>query len=310
MLAAASGDSQRVVRKPIMTLPEYPFRSNFFDVGGVRMHYLDEVRENGPPVVMLHGNPTWSYYYRHLVASLSDRYRCIVPDHIGMGLSDKPGDEAYEYNLVRRVTDIEALLEHLGVRSDAALVVHDWGGMIGMAVAARTVTRFSRLVVLNTAAFRLPEGKSLPWQIAVCRNKVLGPPLVRGLNLFARGTVRQCVAKPLRREVAKAYLSPYDSWKNRLAVQRFVEDIPLEPTDVSYGFASHVEARLHEFARTPMLIGWGLRDFVFDAAYLAEWQERFPEAEIHAFDDAHHLVLEDAREELLPLIGDFLDRTS
>lgn len=291
-------------------LPEYPFRSNLFDVGGVRMHYLDEGREDGPPVVMLHGNPTWSYYYRHLVAALGDRYRCIVPDHVGMGLSDKPDDDAYEYNLARRVTDIEALLEHLGVRSDAALVVHDWGGMIGMGVAVRQLRRFSRFVVLNTAAFRLPEGKPLPWQLTLCRRKLLGPLLVRGLNLFARGTVRGCVAKPLRREIAQAYLSPYDSWTNRLAVLRFVQDIPLSPDHVSYGFLTHVEARLHELARTPMLIAWGMRDFVFDEAFLAEWQDRFPDAEVHRFDDAAHLVLEDARAEIVPLVREFLERTA
>jgi haloalkane dehalogenase len=292
-----------------MPLPEYPFREHRFDVGGVRMHYLDEGREDGPPVVMLHGNPTWSYYYRHLIVALGDRYRCIVPDHIGMGLSDKPGDDEYEYNLARRVTDIEALLEHLGIREGAALVVHDWGGMIGMAVAVRQIARFSRFVVLNSAAFRLPEGKSLPWQLAMCRRPLLGKLLVRRLNAFARGTLCKCVVRPLPRAIAKAYLSPYDSARNRLAIQRFVEDIPISPSDASYGFVTHVEARLHELARTPMLIAWGMRDLVFDEAFLAEWQDRFPDAEIHRFDDAHHLVLEDARDDIVRLVHQFLERT-
>ncbi|MEX2188016.1 MAG: alpha/beta fold hydrolase [Pirellulales bacterium] len=292
-----------------MPLPEYPFREHWFDVGDVRMHYLDEGREGGPVVVMLHGNPTWSYYYRHLIVALSDRYRCIVPDHVGMGLSDKPDDDGYEYNLARRVTDIEALLEHLGIRERAALVVHDWGGMIGMAVAVRKVGRFSRFVVLNSAAFRLPEGKSLPWQLALCRRPMLGKLLVRRLNAFARGTFRKCAFRPLPRAIAKAYLSPYDSSHNRLAIHRFVEDIPVSPADASYGFVTHVEARLHELARTPMLIAWGMRDFVFDEAFLAEWEERFPDAEVHRFDDAAHLVLEDARDEIVGLVREFLART-
>lgn len=290
-------------------LPEYPFRAHWFDVGGVRMHYLDEGREEGPPVVMLHGNPTWSYYYRHLVVALADRYRCIVPDHIGMGLSDKPSDEQYEYNLARRVTDVEAVLEHLGIRQHAALVVHDWGGMIGMAVAVRKVDRFSRLVVLNSAAFRIPEGKSLPWQLALCRRRWLGSLLVRRLNAFARGTVRRCAVRPLPRAIAKTYLSPYDSPRNRLAILRFIEDIPASPADASYGFATHVEARLHELAHTPMLIAWGMRDFVFDEAYLAEWEQRFADAEVHRLEDAGHLVLEDARDEIVALVRDFLART-
>jgi pimeloyl-ACP methyl ester carboxylesterase len=299
----------RILTPGLFMLPEYPFRSNYFDVGGVRMHYLDEGRPDGQAVVMLHGNPTWSYYYRHLVAALGDRYRCIVPDHVGMGLSDKPSDNNYEYQLARRVTDIEALLEHLGIRERAALIVHDWGGMIGMAVAERRVTRFSRFVLLNTAAFRLPPGKSLPWQLSLCRAKGLGSLLVRGMNLFARGTFSQCVAKPLAREIRKAYLSPYDSWDHRLAVLRFVEDIPTSPTHPSNGFVTHVEARLHELSRTPTLIAWGMKDFVFDAAFLAEWLERFSEVELHKFDDAAHLVLEDARDEIIPLVREFLERT-
>src|SRR5205823_3246531 len=111
------------------------------------------------PVVMLHGNPTWSFYYRNLVLSLRDSYRTIVPDHIGCGLSDKPDDSRYRYTLESRVTDLEALLEHLGVTCDITLVVHDWGGMIGLAYAVRHPERIRRLVILNTGAFHLPRTK-------------------------------------------------------------------------------------------------------------------------------------------------------
>src|ERR1700726_1277861 len=101
----------------------------------LRLHYLDEGQ--GPPIVMLHGNPTWSYYYRDLVKGLCGEHRVIVPDHIGCGGSDKPGDDRYEYPLERRVFDLEALLDHLGLRDNLTLVLHDWGGMIGMAFAHR-----------------------------------------------------------------------------------------------------------------------------------------------------------------------------
>jgi haloalkane dehalogenase len=291
-----------------MTLVEYPFRSQWFDLAGVRMHYLDEGRAEGPVVVMLHGNPTWSYYYRHLIVALADRYRCIVPDHIGMGLSDKPDDEQYEYTLARRVTDLEALLEHLQIRERAALVVHDWGGMIGMAVAVRRPERFDRYVVMNTAAFTLPDGVAPPWQLEVCRMPVLGALAVRGLNLFARATVRKCVGRWLPRAVRKSYLAPYNSWKNRRAVLRFVQDIPLTPSDPSYAFSTHVAARLGTLANRPMMIAWGLRDFVFSPPFLQEWRDRFPDAEVHTFQDAHHLVLEDARDEIVPLVREFLSR--
>ena len=111
---------------------------------GLRQHYLDE--GDGAPVVMVHGNPTWSFFYRRLVEALSPTRRCIVPDHIGCGLSDKPDDSRYEYTLERRVDDLEALLDHLGVREDVSLVVHDWGGMIGTSYAARHPDRIRKMV--------------------------------------------------------------------------------------------------------------------------------------------------------------------
>src|SRR5436305_2156201 len=131
-----------------------------FDRGGLRLHYLDE--GDGEPVVMVHGNPTWSFYYRHLVEALSPSHRVIVPDHIGCGLSDKPDDSRYAYTLASRVDDLEALLEHLGIVKDITLVVHDWGGMIGMVYATRHPKRIRRLVVLNTAGFHLPQAKRFP----------------------------------------------------------------------------------------------------------------------------------------------------
>src|SRR5437763_1827424 len=157
------------------------------------MHYLDEGA--GEPVVMVHGNPTWSFYYRNLVLALRDRYRCVAPDHVGCGLSDKPDDGRYIYSLERRVADLEVLLDHLHLRENLTLVVHDWGGMIGPAFAARHPERVKRLVVLNTAAFHLPKGKPLPRSLWWGRNTVLGTVLIRGFNAFCRGAARWCVTR-------------------------------------------------------------------------------------------------------------------
>jgi len=101
------------------------------------MHYLDEGARDAPPVLMLHGNPTWSFYYRNLVLTLRQTHRCIVPDHIGCGLSDKPGPNQYDYKLASRIEDIESLMGHLQLEQPLTLVVHDWGGMIGMAWAVK-----------------------------------------------------------------------------------------------------------------------------------------------------------------------------
>jgi cis-3-alkyl-4-acyloxetan-2-one decarboxylase len=286
----------------------YPFAGHVFDTGdGVRLHYLDEGR--GPPVVMVHGNPTWSFYYRDLVLRLRDRYRCVVPDHVGCGLSDKPPAGRYPYTLDRRVADLAALLDHLKLDRDVTLVVHDWGGMIGTAWAARFPDRVKRLVVLNTAAFHLPPGKRLPLSLWVGRNTALGA-VIRGLNLFCRAAVRWCtVRRPLPPAVRRMYLAPYDSWAHRVAVLKFVQTIPLKPTDPGYDIVTQTEERLPLLRDKPVLVCWGMRDFVFDADFLAEWERHFPHADVHRYADAGHYVLEDAGDEVGLRVEEFLART-
>ena len=288
---------------------EYPWDGAYFErPKGVRMHYLDE--GSGAPIVMVHGNPTWSFYFRNLVKGLSGSFRTIVPDHVGCGLSDKPSDARYDYILERRVDDLEALLEHRGVTKDITLLMHDWGGMIGLAFATRHPDRIKRLVVLNTAGFGLPPGRKLPWQVAVVRKLPMSSVLTRGLNAFSRGANLTCSVRPGRMTptVQRAYLAPHDSWENRISVQRFVEDIPLAPGDRSYDIVKNVSDRLGQFADVPLLVCWGMKDFVFDEHFLAEWRRRLPHAEVHPFADAGHYVLEDAHEEILPLVKDFLAR--
>ncbi|HKQ48326.1 MAG TPA: fatty acid CoA ligase family protein [Phycisphaerae bacterium] len=283
----------------------YPFASHYLQLGALRYHYLDE--GTGEPVVMVHGNPTWSFYFRRLVLALRGEYRCIVPDHIGCGLSDKPGDDAYDYRLARRVDDLERLLDHLGLDRGVTLVLHDWGGMIGMACALRKPKRIARLVILNTAAFLLPSSKRFPLRLRLIRS---GGPLavlaVRGLNLFARSATTMATARGLSQDIRDGLIAPYDSWQNRIATLRFVQDIPLRPGDPSYNTVRHVDENLHRFARVPTQICWGMKDFVFDAHFLTEWRRRFPHAEVHEFPDTGHYVLEDAGDRIVPLVKKFL----
>jgi haloalkane dehalogenase len=295
----------------------YPFTGNFLDLDGpsttlrtsLRYHYLDE--GEGQPVVMLHGNPSWSFYYRTLVLALRDRHRCIVPDHIGCGLSDKPGDDRYDYTLSRRVDDLERLLEHLEIRENITLVVHDWGGMIGMAYAVRHPESIRRLVILNTAAFHLPQSKPFPLALRLCRDTPIGTLLVRGFNAFSRAASHVgCKRNPMDAELRALYQFPYDSWRNRISTLRFVQDIPLMPGDRAYDLVSSVADGIAQFRNLPMLICWGELDFVFDRHFLEEWQQHFPDAEIHRFPDCGHYILEDAKEEVVPLISAFLDRTT
>jgi haloalkane dehalogenase len=277
----------------------YPFEGRFCDLGGHRAHYLDE--GSGEPVVMVHGNPTWSFYYRGLVRALRDDHRVLTPDHIGCGLSDKPDDSRYRYTLDQRVTDFEAFLDGLEPDRPLTLVAHDWGGMIAMAWAGR-------LVLMNTAAFHLPDEMKMPPTLAFVRNTRLAAFCVRRLNLFARGAAWLAPAKRLSKEVRDAYCAPYDSPEHRIATLRFVQDIPLEPGDPAYDTVSEVEAGLGRFHRTPILLLWGERDFVFKPEVLTIFEKTWPHAEVHRFPDAGHYLLEDAADEIPPLVRDFLAR--
>ncbi|MCG3128183.1 MAG: Haloalkane dehalogenase [Phycisphaerae bacterium] len=286
----------------------YPFSGHTLDLAGLRLHYLDEGA--GDPVVCVHGNPTWSLYFRRLVLELRRDHRVIVPDHIGCGLSDKPGDDRYEYRLARRVDDLCALLEHLDIRRSITLVVHDWGGMIGLAAAMRSPQRIARLIVMNTAAFPLPAGRRLPWRLRVIRDwPVFREIAVLGFNAFAVLATRMATARGLSPALRRAYTAPYDCWAHRIATLRFVQDIPLSPADPSYALLDQTQRRLGELSGVPMLILWGLRDFVFDHAFLAEWQRRFPAAEVHTYADAGHYVLEDAADECVARVRAFVDAT-
>ena len=282
---------------------DYPFESHFFDVGdGVRMHYLDEGPRSDEAVVMLHGNPTWSFYFRNVVQALRGRMRCIVPDHVGMGLSDKPSN--YPYQLARRIGDVQKLIAHLGLKR-IHLIVHDWGGAIGMGVATRAADATGKIVILNTAAF--PD-ENIPGRISVCRWPVIGSLLVRGFNGFAGPAVSMAVTKPLPPAVREGLLAPYRSWADRVAVHQFVRDIPMEPEHPTLPLLQQIGVDLAWLKAKPVLIGWGGKDFCFNDHFFERWKQFFPQAETEHYADAGHYVLEDARELLVPRIAEFLGR--
>jgi pimeloyl-ACP methyl ester carboxylesterase len=282
----------------------YPFAGKFLSLrGGLQLHYLDEGQ--GSVVVMVHGNPTWSFYYRSLVLAFRGTHRVIVPDHIGMGLSDKPPDSRYSYVLQSRIDDLDALLSAAAPGVRVTLILHDWGGMIGLGWAARHPELVSRIVLLNTAAFHLPSGMRVPFALTAVRS--FGGLFVRGFNGFARGAaLLGCKRRPLSPELRDAYCGPYDSWANRIATLRFVQDIPLKPSDPSYEVVSSIEAALSRFREVPVLICWGGQDFVFTPEVLQEWVSRWPQAQVHRFADCGHYVLEDASSEIEALVRGFL----
>ena len=288
----------------------YPFAGSMREVNGFKMHVLDEglSQTQDGTVLMLHGNPTWSFFFRNLILGLRGTHRVIAPDHIGCGLSDKPDEQRYPYTLERRVDDLEALIDQLGIRGRITLLVHDWGGMIGMAYAARHPEKINRLVLLNTAAFHLPKTKKLPRSLWLCRKTPLGELLIRDTGLFTSVLARWAVCRPMEQRVREGYLWPYRRPDDRTGLFRFVQDIPLAPEDPGYQLVSEVQAKVPTFNRIPVLILWGEKDFVFDHHFLREWEKLLPSAEVHRFPNAGHYVLEDAGEEILPLVQTFLAR--
>lgn len=285
----------------------YPFESRFLALRGMRLHYLDEGA--GEPVLMVHGNPTWSFYFRGLIQRLSEKYRAIAPDHFGCGLSDVPSEDSYDYRLHSRVQDLEALIDALKLEQKLTLILHDWGGMIGMAFALRRPERIGRIIITNTAAFPPPDGKPIPWRLKLIRNfPFWATPAVLKFNLFARAALIMAPARRLSSEVRAGLIAPYNSPQNRLATLRFVQDIPLAPSDPSYPLLKSVDADLHRLSEIPMMICWAMKDFVFDADYLTQWRLRFPKARVHVFPNAGHYLLEDEPEAVGSRVMDFLNQ--
>jgi cis-3-alkyl-4-acyloxetan-2-one decarboxylase len=280
----------------------YPFKSRFLDIDGVRMHYVDE--GEGPAIVLVHGNPTWSFYFRDLIKGLRDRYRVIAMDHIGCGLSDKP--QKYAYTLGTHIKNFKRLMDHLQF-DRVTLGVHDWGGPIGFGWTTRNPDRVERLIVFNTAAFL---GGKMPLRIKMCGWPIVGDILVRGLNGFCRAATHMASRHRSRvtPEVVAGYLAPYDSWANRVAILRFVQDIPFSPNVPSFAVFGEIESKLEVLRDKPMNIFWGMQDFCFTSAFLDQWVHHFPDARVHRFEDAGHYVVEDAHERILTILRDELEK--
>ncbi len=280
----------------------YPFTSHELSLAGLRYHYLDEGA--GEPLLMVHGNPTWSFYWRNLIRDLRSDYRCVAVDHMGCGLSDKP--EPYPYSLSQHIDNLVRLIESLDLR-DITLLVHDWGGAIGLGTALRLPERFARIVLFNTAAFPPPF---VPLRIRMCRTPLVGSWAMRRLNAFARAAVTMATEKPDRmtQVVKDGLLAPYDSWANRVAIDAFVRDIPLTRAHPTWSVLEGIEAGLTTLADRPVQMIWGMKDWCFRPSCLERFEQHFPAAEVHRLADAGHYVVEDAHERIVPLVRDFLAR--
>lgn len=273
----------------------FPYSPHFHDSPEGKLHYVDE--GTGVPIVFLHGNPTWSFYYRNLIAGLRDRFRCLALDHLGCGLSDKP--QSARYTLAGHVERARAWIDSLGIQA-FHLVVHDWGGAIGFGLAAAQPEKILSIQVLNTAAFPFP---TIPPRIAACRIPVIGKIGVRGANLFAVKATQLTTVTPLPPAVCDGYLYPYNNWANRVAIHAFVKDIPMNRFHRSWKTLNEIAGSLQQWRDRPVQLLWGMQDWCFHQGILAEWQRRLPNAVRHEFVSAGHYILEDAGEAVMDAIS-------
>lgn len=276
----------------------YPFEPHLHPTAEGNLHYVDEGQ--GDAIVFLHGNPTWSFFYREVILALRSRYRCLALDHLGCGLSDKP--QQAHYRLAGHIERALSWLQSLQLKR-FHLVVHDWGGAIGMGVAKAIPDQVHSLTILNTAAFPFP---SIPPRIAACRIPLLGKLAVRGANLFAVKATELTTVQPLSPAAKDGFLFPYGSWANRVAIHAFVKDIPMSKRHPSWQCLYEIGDSISRWRKHPVQIIWGMQDWCFHTGILDEWQRRLPEAVVHRIDDAGHYLIEDAPETVIGLLSEFL----
>lgn len=272
----------------------FPFEARYQQVADdVRLHYIDE--GEGQPVLMLHGNPTWSYLYRRFVPPLAQGgFRAVAVDHMGFGRSDRPpGHERYV--LRTHVENLLAFVRALDLR-DITLVMQDWGGPIGFGMAVQEPDRIARLMIMNTGVGVFPSGTPMPFHEPF-KQRGLGEMLALGANMFVEamfGGMRPESATPL---LAEAYRAPFPDYYSRVPALAFARDVPVGHDHPTAPYIAEIAAKVPELVR-PTLVAWGMRDRVFPPALLEFWRSLYPHAKVAEFPEGRHYLQEDEPEAL------------
>ncbi|MEM9010260.1 MAG: alpha/beta fold hydrolase [Pseudomonadota bacterium] len=287
----------------------YPFRSNFVETPMGAMHFVDEGA--GAPILMLHGNPTWSYLYRAFITAFAGTHRVVAPDHIGFGLSEKPAEEG-AYTIDAHIRNLEALVTSLDL-TDITLVMQDWGGPIGLGMASRLPERVARLVILNTfgfyppAAGMDPENLKLPAPLRLMRASGIGDFLVRGRGFFERVAMPMATGdKRAWKAHRDAYTGVFESYGDRAGVMAFPRLIPASTAHPTAKILLEETGPYLDAFDGPARIFWGMKDPLFPVAALHAWTARLPQAEVTELAEAKHYVQEDAPEALIAGLRAFL----
>jgi cis-3-alkyl-4-acyloxetan-2-one decarboxylase len=280
----------------------FPFESRYLRAGKTNLHYVDEGPSEAPPLLFLHGNPTWSYLWRRPIADLSAAgRRCVAYDHMGFGRSEKP-PRMSAYTLERHIENALALIDELDLR-DLTLVAHDWGGPIGLGAMLERPERLNAIVLMNTWAWELPSW--LPPFIREFRTEGLGEILALGGNLFVESIPGGMARRDVDPVMMDAYRAPFPDYWSRAGTLAFQREIPLTERDRSAPMISSIHERLPQLD-VPVLLLWGMRDPVFQPVFLDQWRELFPNAEVAALEDASHFVVEDRPDAVIGAIERFL----
>lgn len=274
----------------------FPFESHFVDVKGARVHYIDE--GEGPAFLGLHGNPTWSFLYRHIVGSLKDRFRCIALDYTGFGLSTAPA--GYGYTVAEHARVVQSFVEQLDLR-DVTLMVQGWGGPIGFWVATREPDRFRAFVIGNTWAWPITGQRSIEWFSKILGSDVLGGLLVKRadlfVNLFMRGGIKR---RKLTRGEWAMYKAPHPTPASRVPVH-------VMPREIlgAHALLAEVERGLDSVAGKPALIVWADKDQGFKQPQRLRWERTFANHRTEILRGASHYLQEDAPDEIVAAIRDW-----
>ncbi len=300
-------------RAPDWLAPLYPWTQKSAMVNGRRMAYLDEGSREGRPVILLHGNPNWSFLYRFFVPPLVDAgYRAIAPDWIGAGYSDKPRLDG-AYSLAHHIADLVSLIDQLDLQG-FAVVGQDWGGPQGVGAALQRRDRLAALTLMNTWLFTETQGvepfhrSPLPW--TTWHAPVVGQVFLKRFKMLSHRGLTLVSTRGLSPEEARGYQHVYDERDSETVTLTWPRTIPLEEGDRGWDDMKAIENRLGELAAIPVQLMWAPEDGVFPIEYCHRIQELIPHAEGPTlFENAHHFLQDDRGPDIVKELVAFLDRT-
>ena len=276
---------------------EYPFRPNFFEINGQKMHYIDE--GDGNVILYIHGTPSWSFDFRKVIQKLKSGSRCIAIDHIGFGLSDKP--ENYDYSTINHALTLEKFIQHMQLEN-ITLVLHDFGGPIGFHYAINHPEKVKSIVVLNSWLWSSEDDPEFKKASKILQNPLL-PFLYKRLNISPRFILPKSFGdKKLSKKTVKQYTKPFANHKQRNGALAFAKSL----LNDQYWFED-LWGKRKIVSHKPVLFIWGMRDPVISSRNLEKFEEGFPESTTTKLNTSGHFPQEEEPAKVADAIRRFME---